>query len=75
MRLVKRHPCELKRFRTWVLSGGPGSFERVVIEHEPNGSCCKREAWNDTAASIITALEPLTTQVLINLNRPEVETW
>jgi hypothetical protein len=69
-RLVRRHPTEMRRFRSWVLSAQPGDLERIVIEHESNGSCCRAEAWNSTAASIITALEPATPQVLINLNDP-----
>jgi hypothetical protein len=53
------------------LSAQPGDLERVVVEHEPDGSCCRRESWTDTAASIITALEPSAPQVLINMNDPE----
>jgi hypothetical protein len=71
LKLARRQPTELARFRRWVLGARPGDLERVVIEHETNGSCCKREAWNTTVASIITALEPPTPQVLINLNDPE----
>ena len=56
MRLVKRHPTELRRFRSWLLSAVPGDLEQVVIEHEPNGNCCKRESWNQTAAAIVVAL-------------------
>jgi hypothetical protein len=73
-KLVKRKPTELARFRRWVLSGRPGELERVIVEHESNGSCCRKEAWNTTAASIITALEPPTPQVLINMNDAEAAT-
>jgi hypothetical protein len=71
MKLVRRAPAEVARFRRFILGVLPGEPERVIIEHETNGSCCKREAWNTTAASIITALEPPTPQVLINMNDPE----
>jgi hypothetical protein len=71
LKLVRRHPTELRRFRSWLLSARPGNLEQVVIEHEANNACCRKEAWNDTAASIITALEPPTPQLLINMNEPE----
>jgi hypothetical protein len=41
LKLVRRRPCEMKRFRNWVLANRPGDLERVVVEHESNGSCCR----------------------------------
>jgi hypothetical protein len=69
-KLVKRKPTELARFRRWVLSGQAGELEQVIIEHENDHSCCRREVWNQTATAIITALKPSTPHVLINLNNP-----
>jgi hypothetical protein len=69
-RLVKRHPTEMRRFRSWILSAQPHELERVIIEHESNGSCCKREAWNTTASIIVEALQPAVPTVKLNMNRP-----
>jgi hypothetical protein len=70
LKLVKRDPRELARFRRWVLSGEPGRLENVAVVHESDHKCCKRELWSQTAASIINALEPSIPQVLVNLNQP-----
>lgn len=72
MKLVHRDPREMASFRRWVLSGQPGRLEGVVVLHEHDNRCCRREPWNQTAASVINALEPSTPQVLINVNNPGV---
>jgi hypothetical protein len=69
LKLVARDSRELARFRRRVLGGQPGDLERVVVLHEPDNSCCRREPWNRTAERIIGALEPATPQVLVNLNQ------
>lgn len=65
-KLVARDPRELARFRRWVLSGQAGHLDHAGIVHENDGRCCHREPWNQTAASIITALKPDVPQVLVN---------
>jgi hypothetical protein len=71
LRLVRRHPAEMKRFRSWILSAQPGDLGRVIIEHEPNDSCCQREPWNETARVIVEALQPAVPTVMLNMNPPE----
>ncbi len=70
LKLVRRDPDELARFRRWVLSGQPGDLEHVAVLHDADGNCCRREPWNKTAATIINALAPTVPQVLVNLNQP-----
>jgi hypothetical protein len=68
--LVDRRPCEMKRFRSWILSAQPGDLAHVVIEHENNGSCCRAKPWNTTARVIVEALQPSVPTVMLNMNRP-----
>ncbi len=67
MKLVRRQPTEIKRFRDWVLGAQPGELAEVRVVHEHDGSCCRLEAWNTTARTLIEAMEPTITQVLVNL--------
>jgi hypothetical protein len=67
-RLVARHPTEVSRFRRWLLSASPGELTQVAVAHERNGSCCRREPWNVTAASIVLAVRAPTLSIMFNLN-------
>jgi hypothetical protein len=67
MKLVRRQPTEVKRFRDWVLSAQPGEFCEVAVVHENDGRCCRKEPWNATARALIEAMKPTVTQVMVNL--------
>jgi hypothetical protein len=71
-RLVMRHPTEMRRFRSWLLGAGSGTAEQIVVAHEDDHSCCRRESWNLTAAAIVEALQPPVPTVMINVNPPGV---
>jgi len=66
-KLARRQPREMKRFRRWILEGEVGSVSEVMILHEEDGSCCRHEAWDKTASSIVNALKPSASQVFLNL--------
>ena len=72
LRLVRRQPTEVARYRRLVLGAQPGKMSELAIEHENDGSCCRKEPWNVTAASITLAINAPTPMVLMNLNRPEI---
>jgi hypothetical protein len=57
LRLVNRQPHEMKRYRRFLLGLQPGDVAQPVIEHEANGSCCRKEPWPATVAAIHTTLE------------------
>ncbi|HTU22875.1 MAG TPA: hypothetical protein VMG10_32850 [Gemmataceae bacterium] len=66
-KLARRQPREMKRFRRWLLEAEEGSVSEVAIVHENNGSCCRLEAWEETASAILNALKPPVPQVFLNL--------
>jgi hypothetical protein len=61
------------RFRSFILGVLPGGPEHVRVLHEDDGSCCKRESWNQTAAAIVVALQPPVPTIMVNRNSSEVE--
>lgn len=67
MKLVRRELCEVSRFRDWILSAQAGELSHVAIVHEDDDSCCEREPWNDTAATLHDAIKPAVRQVFVNL--------
>jgi hypothetical protein len=67
LRLVRRQPTEVKRFRDWVLGAQPGDFNEVCVEHEHDGRCCRKEPWDTTARTLVEAMKPPMTQVMVNL--------
>jgi hypothetical protein len=67
LRLVRRQPTEVKRFRDLVLGAQQGEVGEVCVRHESNGRCCRTEAWNETARTLVEAMRPAVPQVMINL--------
>ncbi|HWG41339.1 MAG TPA: hypothetical protein VN688_01035 [Gemmataceae bacterium] len=67
LKLVRRQPTEMARFRRWLLEAQPGQYSELIILHERDGRCCRRESWAETSATIIEAVRPPTPQVLVNL--------
>lgn len=57
--LAQRHPIEVQRFRAFLART---SRERVVlqvhVEHEDDGSCCRREPWAVTLLALLGATVP-----------------
>ncbi len=71
LKLVKRDPVELARFREFLLGGQIGIWDEVKISHERNESCCRREPWNETLVTIYEAVKPPTKLVAVNLPMEE----
>jgi hypothetical protein len=67
LRLVKRQPTEVARFRRYLLSAMPGDLREVAVFHEDDGSCCRREQWHETASAIVLAVKPPTAPIMVNL--------
>jgi hypothetical protein len=65
--LAKRDPREVKRFRGYLVGLTAGKFTEIAVEHEDNGSCCRREPWNATVAAIVLAVNPPTRMVMVNV--------
>jgi len=66
-KLARRQPREMKRFRRWILEAETESVCEVAIVHEDYGSCCRLEAWDITASTIVNALKPRCNQIFLNL--------
>jgi hypothetical protein len=64
LRLVRRQPTEMKRFRNIVLGTMPGEVSELRVVHEHDNRCCRREPWNDTARVLIEAMGLPQTKVL-----------
>jgi hypothetical protein len=66
LKLVRRDLREVTRFRTWLLSAQAGAVEHADVLHEADGSCCRREHWHVTAATLALAIRPGTPTVIVN---------
>jgi hypothetical protein len=71
LRLVRRQPTEVARFRRYLLSAAPRELSELAIVHENDGRCCRLEKWDETAARIIDAVNPTTSLMLVQWNSPE----
>jgi hypothetical protein len=69
MKLVRRDPQELKRFRQHLLGVQPGDarLQEFNVEHEHDDSCCRAEPWNVTLLTICLAVKPPAKLGFINL--------
>jgi hypothetical protein len=68
LKLVRRNPREMKRFRRWLMSMPAGQVAPGVnVVHEHDDSCCRVEPWNVTLVTIYRAVKPPTRMVAINL--------
>lgn len=66
-KLVARKICEVARMRTFLLSATKGTMDEIVIDHEADDSCCKKESWVETWLAIYEAVNPPVQTVAINL--------
>jgi hypothetical protein len=73
LKLVRRQPTEVARFRRFLLSALPGDVTDVAILHEDDGRCCRRETWEATAEAIALAVRPPTSLVMVDLTPREVK--
>jgi hypothetical protein len=56
LKLVGRQPREVKKFRRYLLGVPKGELQHLVIEHEHDNACCRREEWPRTLSTITRAL-------------------
>ncbi len=68
-KLITGDPSEMQKFRSLLLGGHPGVVQEVAVEHEADGSCCRRESWPRTRTRIAGAVKPPTPTVPVNLDR------
>ena len=57
LKLVRRDPAELRRYRTMLVSVRRGTLLEAGIEHEHDNRCCNEEAWPETLKVMLSALE------------------
>jgi hypothetical protein len=72
-KLVRRDPKEVARFQRWVLIEGQGKLKEMAVLHEHNNSCCRKEPWRVTLASLVRGLKPSQPHVMINLPMEEMK--
>ena len=70
MKLVKRNWHEVERFQKY-LRGMIVGVQELMILHEDDNSCCRKEAWNATLRILGEAAKPNETIVAVNVNDPE----
>lgn len=63
LKLICGDLVELARFRRWLIVQDGA----IAIEHEDDGRCCRREAWNATSIRIHHAVRPPRPVVVVNL--------
>jgi hypothetical protein len=68
LRLVQRDPRELARYRRYLLGLQVGQLAHAAVAHENDCSCCQRESWSVTAATIALAVQAPTPTIMFNLN-------
>lgn len=60
-RLIQRKESEIKKLRFAVATasmGKPGDVVEMVVEHEEDNRCCKKEAWSQTVATVVPDAPP-----------------
>lgn len=68
LKLTRRDRREVRRFRAWLASAETGNAIETMTLHEADGSCCRAEPWNDTAAALGKAAGLTRRIVMINLD-------
>jgi hypothetical protein len=69
LKLVRRDPAEMERFRRLLVEASAGMFTNTIIMHEANNSCCQRESWEETARLIVAAVNPPARIVMIDFGK------
>lgn len=68
LKLIRREPRELARFRRYLASIGRSEMTELAVMHEADNGCCRREPWNRTLASIVAAVKNPVPLVAVNLD-------
>lgn len=68
LKLVDGDLQELKKLRTCLLGTQIGEMTSLLVEHEADGSCCRREGWLATWERIATAINAPVKTVAINID-------